>query len=147
VTTTAPIDVRALCDRYAAAFATHDAEAVSSLHSADSTFWQRTGGDAVHGRDAVRDAFAALFAQWPDLGFDVRRVLTGERYWILDWDLTATVNGHQVRFACLDVVDVDDEGLVTRKETFVDQSQAQASLARATARPDGQRDQQAKAAG
>jgi uncharacterized protein (TIGR02246 family) len=133
MTAAARLDVRALFDRYAAAFASHDAEAVSALHSADSTFCQRTGGAVVHGREAVRDAFAALFAQWPDLGFDVRRLLTGDRFWVLDWDLTATVNGREVRFACLDVVDVDDRGLVTRKETFVDLAQAQASLARAAA--------------
>jgi uncharacterized protein (TIGR02246 family) len=132
-TTTPLLDIQALFDRYAATFAMHDADAVSRLHTADSVFLQRTGEPAVQGRDAVRDAFAQLFARWPDLGFDVRRVFTGERYWVLDWDLTATVNGREVRFACLDVVDVDGEGLVTRKETFVDQAQAQASLARATA--------------
>ena len=130
-TTTPQLDIRALFDRYASTFATHDADAVSRLHTADSVFHQRTGGTAVQGRDAVRDAFAQLFAQWPDLGFDVRRVITGDHCWVLDWDLTATVDGREVRFACLDVVDVDDEGLVTRKETFVDLAQAQASLARA----------------
>ncbi len=131
-TTTAPqLDIRALFDRYASTFATHDADAVSRLHTADSVFLQRTGATAVQGRDAVRDAFAQLFAQWPDLGFDVRRVITGDLCLFLDWDLTATVDGREVRFACLDVVDVDDEGLVTRKETFVDLAQAQASLAQA----------------
>jgi uncharacterized protein (TIGR02246 family) len=131
-TTTPQLDIRALFDRYASTFATHDAEAVSRLHTADSVFLQHTGESAAQGRDAIRDAFTQLFARWPDLGFDVRRVLTGDRYWVLDWDLTAPVNGREVRFACLDVVDVDDEGLVTRKETFVDLAQAQASLVQAT---------------
>lgn len=132
MTTTAPqLDTQALFERYAATFASHDAEAVSRLHTADSVFWQRTGGQAVHGREAVKDAFAALFSQWSDLGFEVRRVLTGERYWILDWDLTATVNGSEVRFACLDVVDIDDDGQVTRKETFVDLAQASLTAAAA----------------
>ena len=128
-TTAAPqLDIQALFERYAQTFGSHDADAVSLLHTDDSVFWQRTGGPAVQGREAIREAFAALFAQWPDLGFDVRRVMTGDRYWILDWDLTATVNGKEVRFACLDVVDVDDAGQVTRKETFIDLAQAQASL-------------------
>lgn len=113
-------DIEALYTRYAGTFATRDAAAISALHSPDSVFWQRTGRPPVHGREAVRAAFAALFTRWPDLSFEVHRVFFGERFWVLDWDLTATEGNHHLRLSCLDVVEVDSEGLVTSKHTWVD---------------------------
>jgi hypothetical protein len=51
-------------------------------------------------------------------------VLYGEDHWILDW---ALISG-EVRFDCLDIVNVSPDGLVTRKDTFVDAVQLQAAL-------------------
>jgi uncharacterized protein (TIGR02246 family) len=127
------LDVRQLFDTYAAAFATRDADAIVALHSPDTQFWLRAGGQPVQGRAAVRDAFAALFEQWPGLSFETHRLITGARHWVLDWALTATLTGpdnttRPIRFDCLDVVTLDEDGLVVRKDTFVDHVQAQAAL-------------------
>ena len=51
-------------------------------------------------------------------------MLFGEDHWILDW---ALISG-DVRFDCLDVVNVSPDGLVARKDTFVDGMQLQAAL-------------------
>jgi hypothetical protein len=80
----------------------------------------------VRGRDAVREAFAETFERFPDFGFEVYRVLYGPDHWVLDWALTSG----DVRFDCLDVVNVTDDGLVARKDTFVDFVQLQAALER-----------------
>ncbi|MGW4774896.1 nuclear transport factor 2 family protein [Nocardia sp. NPDC004278] len=127
------LDVRQLFDTYAATFATRDADAIVTLHSPDTQFWLRDGGQPVSGRSAVRDAFAALFEQWPGLGFETHRLITGARHWVLDWALTAVIPGpdaaaRPIRFDCLDVVTLDADGLVARKDTFVDHGQAQAAL-------------------
>lgn len=82
------------------------------------------GGEAVVGRDAVRAAFAGIFEQFPDLTWETYRVLYCDDHWILDW---ALISG-AVRFDCLDVVNVSPDGLVTRKDTFVDAVQLQAAL-------------------
>ena len=136
VTATTRQDVRALFERYAATFATHDVEAIAALHAEDTEFRLRLDGEPARGREAVAATFAALFADWPEFGFDVHRVLIGEGHWVLDWAATAVLARPDgtpvpVRFDCLDVVTVDGDGLVTRKDTFVDSTQLQAALAAA----------------
>jgi hypothetical protein len=51
-------------------------------------------------------------------------VLYGENHWVLDW---ALISG-DIRFDCLDVVMVSPDGLVARKDTFVDGVQMQAAM-------------------
>jgi ketosteroid isomerase-like protein len=143
-TGTSPLNVGHLFDAYAATFATRDADAITALHSPETQFWLHSGQLPVHGRTAVRDTFAALFEQWPDMGFEVQRIVTGHHHWVLDWTLTAVLTDpdgtrRQVRFDCLDLVTLDEDGLVERKDTFVDYPQAQAALTAGTAPPAGAR--------
>jgi hypothetical protein len=57
-------------------------------------------------------------------------VLYGPDFWVLDWKLTFLPEGagQRVGFDCVDVVNVDADGLVSRKDTFVDMVQLQAAL-------------------
>ena len=128
------LDVRALFDRYAETFATHDVDAIVALHAPDTQFWLHLGSEPVRGRAAVAETFAGFFAQWPNFGFEVYRVFTGPDHWVLDWALTADLTNSggatvPLRFDCLDVVTVDAAGLVVRKDTFVDSEQVQAAVA------------------
>lgn len=116
--------LRALSERYFAAWAAHDPDAIVALHTEDTRFWMHLGGEAVVGRNAVRATFAEIFEEFPDLTWETYRVLYGDDHWILDW---ALISG-DIRFDCLDVVNVSSEGLVTRKDTFVDATQLQAAL-------------------
>jgi hypothetical protein len=118
------LDLKSLSEQYFAAWAAHDPDAIVALHSADTQFWMHMGGDPVVGREAVRSIFAEIFAQFPDLTWETYRVLFGDDHWILDW---ALISG-DVRFDCLDVVIVSADGLVARKDTFVDATQLQAAL-------------------
>jgi ketosteroid isomerase-like protein len=135
LTAASPVyDVRELFDTYATTFATRDVDAIAALHSPETQFWLHNGEQPVQGRSALRDSFAALFAQWPDMGFDIHRVIIGDRHWVLDWALTAVLtdsggNRRPIRFGCLDVVTLDEDGLVERKDTFIDLPEAQAALA------------------
>lgn len=81
-------------------------------------------GEPVVGRDAVRAAFAEIFTQFPDFTWETYRVLYGENHWILDW---ALISG-DIRFDCLDVVSISPNGLVARKDSFIDAAQLQAAL-------------------
>ncbi|ORA39262.1 nuclear transport factor 2 family protein [Mycobacterium aquaticum] len=117
-------DLRVISERYFAAWAAHDPDAIVALHSEDTQFWSHLGAGPVHGRQAVRAAFAAIFKQFPDLTWETYRVLYGEDHWILDW---ALISG-DIRFDCLDVVNVSPDGLVARKDTFIDAMQLQAAL-------------------
>jgi hypothetical protein len=84
----------------------------------------------VKGREAVRATFAELFERFPEFGFETHRVLYGPDFWILDWALTFQPEGggDRARFDCLDVVNVSPDGLVARKDTFVDMVQLKAAL-------------------
>jgi hypothetical protein len=118
------LDLNAISERYFAAWADRDPDAIVTLHTADTQFWTHLGAGPVVGRDAVRAAFAELFERFPDFSFETYRVLYGENHWVLDWALIAG----DIRFDCLDVVVVAPDGLVARKDTFVDMVQLQASL-------------------
>lgn len=123
-------DLKTISERYFSRWEARDPEAIVALHSEDTSFRTRLGADPVQGRDAVRAAFAEFFERFPEFGFETHRVLYGEGFWILDWKLTFKPEEatERVGFDCLDVVDVDGDGLVARKETFVDTVQLQAAM-------------------
>jgi uncharacterized protein (TIGR02246 family) len=127
--------IEPFAEEYFKAWEARDPDRIVELHTDDTRFQTHVGGEPAQGREAVREAFAAVFAQWPDFRFETYRVLFGEDHWVLDWALISTLeleqDGQQVerevRFDCLDVVSVRD-GLVDRKDTYVDTGQLQAAL-------------------
>ena len=128
------LDVPAVFERYAAAWAAHDPDAILALHSPDTTFWLHLDQPAAHGHDAVRAVFVHLFDAWPELGIDVHRLLTGADHWTLDWTLVSVLTDpggarRPVRIRCVDLVTPDADGLVSRKDSFVDHPQALRALA------------------
>ena len=127
-TATAAVDLRAISERYFAAWAARDPDAIVALHTEDTQFWTHLAGEPVAGRDAVRATFAELFVTFPDFSFETYRVLYGDDHWVLDW---ALISG-DIRFDCLDVVVVSPDGLVARKDTFVDTVQLQAAMGTVT---------------
>ncbi|HET9566245.1 MAG TPA: nuclear transport factor 2 family protein [Mycobacterium sp.] len=122
------VDLRAISERYFAAWADRDPDAIVALHTDDTRFWTHLGAGPVVGRDAVRDTFGELFDRFPEFSFETYRVLYGEDHWVLDW---ALISG-DIRFDCLDVVMVSPDGLVARKDTFVDAVQLQAAMGTVT---------------
>lgn len=121
---TTALDLHAVSERYFAAWADRDPDAIVALHTADTRFWTHLGGDPVVGREAVRATFAELFVQFPEFSFEVYRIFYGDAHWMLDW---ALISG-DIRFDCLDIVEVNSDGLVSRKDTFVDSVQLQAAV-------------------
>ncbi len=117
-------NLKEISERYFAAWADRDPDAIVNLHTEDTQFWTRLGGEPVVGREAVRATFAGLFDTFPDFSFETYRVLFGEDHWVLDW---ALISG-DIRFDCLDVVVVSPAGLVARKDTFVDAVALQAAM-------------------
>jgi hypothetical protein len=110
------LDLEAISQRYFAAWEARDPDAIVALHTDGTRFWAHAGGGPIEGRDGVRTAFAELFERFPEFSFETHRVLYGDDHWVLDWTL---ISG-ETRFDCLDVVSVSPEGLVARKDTFVD---------------------------
>lgn len=129
MTSITTLDLAAISAEYFAGWAARDPDRIAALHTRDSRFEIHAGSGPVEGRDAVRDAVAGLFETWPNFAFESHRVLLGERHWVLDWTLISSGGpSGDVAFDCLDVVTVTDEGLVERKDTFVDPAQLNAAL-------------------
>ena len=126
----AELDLQQISERYFAAWEARDADAIVALHTEGTQFWTHLGTDPVTGREAVRETFAGLFERFPEFGFATHRVLYGPDFWVLDWALTFQPAGEAERaqFDCVDVVNVSPDGLVARKDTFVDMVQLQAAL-------------------
>jgi uncharacterized protein (TIGR02246 family) len=81
VVTTTDLDLQQITERYFAAWEQRDPDAIAALHTEDTQFWMHAGGEPVRGREAVRAAFADVFARFEGLGFDVHRVLLGDAHW------------------------------------------------------------------
>lgn len=126
-------DLGALYDRYVSTFGTKKVQDIVKLHAADGTFWLHSGRQPVQGREAIAAMFQGFFDQWPEFGFKVYRTLFTDSAWVLDWAVTAVLknadgSARPVSFHALDVVDIDEEGLVSRKETFIDLAEVKAAL-------------------
>lgn len=129
MTDPSPADITAVAETYFAAWEARDPDAIVALHSGDTKFWTHAGSEPVHGRAAVREAFAQVFEQFPEYGFETHRVVYGPGHWVLDWTLTwqPAGGGERAGFDCIDLVIVED-GLVARKDTFIDMVQLQAAM-------------------
>jgi len=122
------LDVQHLADVYFAAWEANDPDRIAALHSRDTQFQVHTAGtEPVIGRDHVRQAFADVFAQFPGYGFATNRLLIGARHWILDWTLLSDIG----EMGCLDVVTLDADGLVQRKDTYIEPADLEAVVGRA----------------
>lgn len=122
------LNVAAIAERYAAAWISHKPEAIIALHAQHSTFQAHGRTGAIGGLDALRSEFAQIFERYPGFGVETHRLLLGDRHWTLDWTLTFQPPGKTRRgFRALDVVEIDDNGLVTRKDTFFDFAQVKAA--------------------
>lgn len=128
-TTASDLDIAAIAQRYAAAWLSRDPAAILALHAPDSTFQAHGRSDKVEGLDALHAEFSQVFERYPEFGFDTHRLLLGERHWTLDWTLTFQPPGKSRRgFRALDVVELDDAGLVTSKDTFFNFAQLKAAF-------------------
>lgn len=122
--------------RYHAAWEANDADRIAGLHSADSVFWLHDGSARIEGRENLRRHYVKLFEQYEALSFETRRVLFGDGRWIYDYTLVldlkdATGAPFTARVDMIDVVDVNADHEVTRKEVFLDPAASQAALQRA----------------
>ena len=87
-------DLVTLLDRFADAWNRHDVDALMSMMTDDGVF-EASGGNHVHGerhegQQAVRAAYAAVFAQYPDAHWgNARHLVKGDRG-VSEWTFTGT---------------------------------------------------------
>ena len=117
-----------LAGRYSAAWAMHDLDAIVAMHTDDTVFHLHGISEPAVGLAATREAFAATFAQLPDLRFESRRVYIGDGHFVSEYQVSGTSEGKP--FACegVDVIAVS-EGLIAPKDTYLESAAMQRQLA------------------
>ena len=141
MTQTVEITIEELAERYGNAWNEHDLDAIMEMHAPDSVFQLNiAGAPEVVGVDAIREAFAGLFAAWPDIHFDTDRLYTISELLVHEYTITATLavpfpigglvaepTGAPISFRGVDVIPMEG-GLVKRKDTYLDLVAAQQQL-------------------
>ena len=128
----APMSIFELAERYSDAWHSHDPDAIVALHTDDTVFHIHVGDEPARGRAAVREAFAEILRQWPDLHFHPVGLRFGEDFWVAEWRMTGThsESGAKMDAEAVDVITVG-EGRVHTKDTYVDAITIQQQLAAA----------------
>jgi hypothetical protein len=119
-----------LFERYDEAWARKDLDAIVALHSEDGVFHLHMAAELATGREAVRATFAAVLAQYPDLRFERRDVRFGNDFIVFEYAM-------HTRGLSIDAIDlfVVAEGLVARKDTYLDATVLAAFEAAASTHP------------
>ena len=105
------------------AFNSHDADAVMGFFADDCSFDTPRGsqpwGTRLVGKDAVRTGIEGRFAGIPDVHYG------DDEHWPIDghavsrWRLTGTTTeGDRIDVCGCDLLDVDEQGLITRKDSY-----------------------------
>jgi steroid delta-isomerase-like uncharacterized protein len=121
--------VEQLMQRYTEAWGSRDPDKIVDLHTDDTKFHAHAGQDVARGKAAVRQAFADLFAQFPDLTFAPVSQRAGQDFWVAEWRMSGTLAGTDTAFEVdlVDVITVED-GLVKSKDSYIDAVSMQAQL-------------------
>jgi steroid delta-isomerase-like uncharacterized protein len=123
-----------LFQRYADAWGRRDPDAIVALHTEDTQFHAHVGQEPARGKAAVRQAFADLLAQFPDLAFEQVSLIIGSDFWVVEWKMSGTVAATGVSFDVdlLDRITVE-AGLVKTKDSYLDAVSMQSQLGLVTA--------------
>ncbi|MGO9487889.1 MAG: ester cyclase [Solirubrobacteraceae bacterium] len=123
--------LRAAIDRYNQAWNDHDVEAIVAMHAPDMVFENHTAGERAVGAQ-VAEHIAGIFAAWPDLAFETRRLYVRDELVVQEWtasathskelrrgDVVAPASGRRIAWEGLDVIPFQD-GLIKRKDVYSD---------------------------
>ena len=115
-------DLDIVFDRYFDAWASRDVDRIAALHSEDGTFCLHSGdGVPVTGRQAIREAFAEVFQQFPDYAAELVHKYVGDNFITCEWRFSGTPSGSTERIAW-DAIDIYTfrDGLCATKDTYID---------------------------
>ena len=125
-------ELEAVIARYNDAWNRHDVDAILALHTEDSVFENHTSGGKGVGKTEIRKVVEGIFATFPDLRFDGRRLYVRDDLVVQEWTATAThsrpitrggkiygPSGKKMSWIGMDVIPMRG-GLVLRKDVYVD---------------------------
>jgi steroid delta-isomerase-like uncharacterized protein len=134
MSTKAPVDIEAFAQAYDRAWQAKDVDAIIAKHAEEGTYRLHVAGSPeLQGRESLREAFATSITNWRDLDFSFDRALYGESFYVWQATLEGTLqaplelgavtipaNGARLAFPGLDVITLNDAGLIESKQTHFD---------------------------
>ena len=112
--------LQALIDAYNAAWNRHDVDAILAMHTDDAVFENHSSGGRAEG-PAIREIVTGVFATFPDIRFELRRLYLRDDLIVQEWTATAThanpvryrdavlePSGKAVRWDGMDIIPVRD---------------------------------------
>ncbi len=124
--------LQVLVDSYLAAWQAQDVAAILEHHTEDTVFTSVATGRHATGKAAVSAAFREVFAVWPDLTFDTRRIYLTPQLIVVEstasgtqstplpiGDIVIQPNGRPVSFEVADIFPLRG-GRIARKDTYLD---------------------------
>jgi steroid delta-isomerase-like uncharacterized protein len=123
------MDAAAVARSYFEAIARRDLDAVAG-HWDPEVVVDFTGLGVYRGADEMRDFFAGLFGAIPDVEMTARRVVGGEGVAVVEWRMHGNFTGSPllgidatggwVEQRGCDVIEVSDDGKITRNTAYMD---------------------------
>jgi hypothetical protein len=125
----APVATEVLFNNYHIGWETRNPDLIVSLHSADTVFHMHDGTEPVVGRESLRHACANMFQAY-NFTFEMGRRFFGERHWVFEWRMVLNLsdvegNPFTAKVEMLDVVALNDDDKVARKDVYMNGRQAQ----------------------
>jgi steroid delta-isomerase-like uncharacterized protein len=124
-------NLTATIGRYNDAWNAQDLDAIMAMHAPDMVFANHTAGESATG-EGVRPHIASIFATWPGLKFETRRLYVREGLVVQEWtatathsnvmrrgDLEAAPTGKTISWDGIDSIPFE-HGLVKRKDVYSD---------------------------
>jgi hypothetical protein len=108
-----------LAGHYHQAWVDLNPEAITALHTEDSTFHMHGFANAAVGRESVRDLITKVVKLVPDLRFEAKRGYVGSDHIVLEYDMCGTFSGSPFECDGVDLFAVTG-GLMARKDTYLD---------------------------
>lgn len=132
--TTPKFDIQAFSRDYDQAWQAKDPDAISAMHAESGTYVLHVAGlPAIQGREAMRVAFASSLANWRELRFSFDKAHYGDSFY--SWQatmhgilaqplelgaVTIPANGKPLALSGIDVITLDENGLIASKESYFD---------------------------
>jgi hypothetical protein len=107
-----------LIERYAAAWNSHDLDAIMALHTDDTSYRMGGSGEEQRGKAEVRAKFARQLAEFPDIRFELKSSYAGEGHIVFEARITVTRrNGEKLKLDGIDLITLR-EGVVVAKHSY-----------------------------
>lgn len=122
-------EASALVERLVDAWNSHDPEAVASCYAPDAVSRDVTLTEALHGRQAIRNAAETYMRAFPDIAFEIRRIVCDGDFVCEEWRATGTQQGDLMGLEATgkkgttlgcNVIEMGEDGLIHAETTYWD---------------------------